>query len=217
MVKAVIYCRVSTNNEEQTSSLNRQAEELMDLADRLQFEVVQVVKERLSGYETDREGIIEVLELLKNGADVLLIQDDTRLGRGNTKTALLFQIRKMNKKIYTLSSLGNELEPTEMDTILMDIIGIVEEYQRKLHNMKIKRGMKKAINEGYRPQKNLTNHQMGGRKRKELPIDEIIKLRDKGLTFSEISSFLNGIGYDTSKATVNRRYLEHIEKVNKVE
>ncbi|MFV8827247.1 recombinase family protein [Alkalihalobacterium sp. APHAB7] len=217
MVKAVIYCRVSTNNDEQTSSLNRQVEELMDLANRLQFEVVQVVKERLSGYETDREGIIEVLELLKNGVDVLLIQDDTRLGRGNTKTALLYQIRKMNKKIYTLSNLGNELEPTEMDTILMDIIGIVEEYQRKLHNMKIKRGIKKAINNGYRPQNNLTNHQLGGRKRKELPIDEIIKLRDKGLTFTEISSFLNGIGYETSKATVNRRYLEHLEKDTKVE
>ncbi|WP_216827894.1 YneB family resolvase-like protein [Alkalihalobacterium elongatum] len=217
MVKAVIYCRVSTNNDEQTSSLNRQAEELIDLANRLQLEVIKVVKERQSGYETDREGIIEVLELLKSDCDVLLIQDDTRLGRGNTKTALLYQIRKMNKKIYTLSNFGNELEPTELDTILMEIIGIVEEYQRKLHNMKIKRGMKKAINNGYQPQNNLSKHQLGGRKRKELPIEEILKLREKGLTFSEISSFLNGIGYVTSKATVNRRYLEHVEKENKVE
>ncbi|OLO40482.1 resolvase [Alkalihalophilus pseudofirmus] len=216
-MKAVVYCRVSTNNEEQTSSLHRQAEELLDLANRLDFEVVKVIKERQSGYENDREGIIEVLELLRGGVDVLLIQDDTRLGRGNTKTALLYQVRKMNKKIYTLCNLGNQLEPSEMDTILMDIVSIIEEYQRKLHNMKIKRGMKKAIKNGYDPEKNLLRHQVGGRKRKDIPIDEILKLRKKGLTFSEISSFLNGLGYNTSKATVNRRYLEYMDKENNVE
>ncbi|WP_209122292.1 recombinase family protein [Alkalihalobacillus sp. BA299] len=215
MNKAVIYCRVSTNNDEQTSSLNRQAEELLELANQLQLDVIKVIKERQSGFENDREGIIEVLELLRNDVDVLLIQDDTRLGRGHTKTALLYQIRKMNKKVYTLANFGNELEPTEMDTILMDIISIVEEYQRKLHNLKIKRGMKKAIKNGFQPENNLSKHQLGGRKRKDLPIDEILRLREKGLTFSEISSFLNGIGYDTSKATVNRRYLEYVEKRKK--
>jgi transcriptional regulator len=43
----------------------------------------------------------------------------------------------------------------------------------------------------------------------EIPIEEIIKLRANGLTFSEIAATLRGFGYNVSKATVNRRFLEH--------
>lgn len=41
--------------------------------------------------------------------------------------------------------------------MVLDIISLVEEHQRKLHNAKIKRGMKRAVENGYRPQKNLKN------------------------------------------------------------
>lgn len=40
-----------------------------------------------------------------------------------------------------------------MDTMLLEILAIVEEYQRKIHNAKIKRGMKRAVENGYRPEK----------------------------------------------------------------
>lgn len=209
MTRAIIYCRVSTEKESQSSSLLRQEEELILFAKRLDFEVVEVIKEKCSGFEFEREGLIHLLSQLKeNAADVLLVSDDTRIGRGNTKIAILHQIRKMNKKVYTLSS-ENELEPSEIDSMLFEIIGIIEEHQRKLHNLKIKRGMKRAIEAGYRPEQNLKIHSSGGRHRKDVPMDEIIKLRNKKLTFAEIASILRGLGYDASKATINRRYLEY--------
>ena len=121
-------------------------------------------------------------------------------------------IYKEGIKLYTVTHNG-ELEVSETDAMLLQIISIVEEYQRKLQNSKIRRGMKRAIENGYNPVKNLSNqHVGGGRERTEVPIQEIIALRIKGLTFAEITENLNRRGYEVSKATVHRRYAEHAEK-----
>ncbi|MBA9029248.1 MULTISPECIES: YneB family resolvase-like protein [Bacillaceae] len=209
-MRAIIYCRVSTEKESQETSLVRQEEELRKLASKSEFEIVSVIKEQASGYELNRDGIFEMLDILKKKqADVLLIQDETRLGRGNAKIALFHVIIKEGVKIYSLSHDG-EIELSDSDSMVINIVGIVEEYQRKLHNIKIKRGMQRAVENGFRPQKNLANQGMsGGRERKEVPIEEIVKLRNNGLTFAEIAATLRGFGYQVSKATINRRYLEY--------
>ncbi|MEG0471421.1 MAG: recombinase family protein, partial [Solibacillus sp.] len=102
----------------------------------------------------------------------------------------------------------------EMDTMLLEILAVVEEYQRRMHNAKIRRGMRRAVENGYRPENNLKNRgNQEGRERKEVPIEEIAKLRQKGLTFLEIATTLTGLGYQVSKATVHRRYIEHIDRL----
>jgi DNA invertase Pin-like site-specific DNA recombinase len=211
-VKAIIYCRVSTNKDSQASSLVRQEEELIKLADQENYEIVKVIKEQASGYELEREGILEVLQLIKDHKiDLLLIQDETRLGRGNAKIALLHCVRKEGVIIYSISHQG-ELQISETDAMVLQIVGIVEEYQRRLHNVKIKRGMKRAIQNGYKPQRNLPHLGVaGGREKKEVPLDEIVRLRNNKLTFAEIAATLRGFGYPVSKATVHRRYLEYID------
>jgi DNA invertase Pin-like site-specific DNA recombinase len=213
-VKAVIYCRVSTNKESQESSLKRQEEELVKLAEKEGYEIVSVIKEQASGYDLERDGILEVLQLIKDTRiDLLLIQDETRLGRGNAKIALLHCIRKESVIIYSVSHQG-ELQLSETDGMVLQIVGIVEEYQRRLHNAKIKRGMNRAIQNGYNPQKNLRNLGLtAGREKKEVPIDEIVRLRKNKLTFAEIAATLRGFGYPVSKATVHRRYLEYIDTI----
>ncbi|WP_339215159.1 recombinase family protein [Ornithinibacillus sp. FSL M8-0202] len=209
-MNVIIYCRVSTDKKVQETSLARQKEELYQLANRYQFHVVKCIEEQASGYEVERDGVFEMLEAFERGqADALLIQDETRLGRGNTKVALFHQLAKLNISIYTAIHDG-KLELSESDSMVLQIVGIVEEYQRKIHNVKIKRGMKKAIENGYNPAKNLANqHLAPGRERKEVPIEEIIRLRNNGLTFSEIAKTLTGLGYSISKATVHRRYQEY--------
>jgi DNA invertase Pin-like site-specific DNA recombinase len=115
-------------------------------------------------------------------------------------------------KIFTAAHRG-EMELSESDTMVLEIIGIVEEYQRKIHNLKIKRGMLRAIQNGYRPEKNLKNRNSSyKRERKEVPIEEIDRLRKNGLTFSEIAATLRGFGYDVSKATVHRRYQQFLSE-----
>ncbi|WP_394231855.1 recombinase family protein [Niallia oryzisoli] len=213
-MKAIVYCRVSTEKEAQETSLQRQEIELLELAKENHFEVVKVIKEQASGYDLDRDGVIEMLSLISNKqASAVLIQDETRLGRGNAKIAILHCILKERVKLYSISHNG-ELQLSESDSMVLKIVGMVEEYQRKLHNVKIKRGMNRAINNGYKPQKNLKfQGKNAGREKIPAPIEEIIHLRQNGLTFSEIAATLRGFGYSISKATVHRRYQEYREGI----
>lgn len=210
MMKAVIYCRVSTTKETQETSLTRQEEELRALANSKGMDVIKVIKEQASGYDLERDGVLDLLTTIKEErVEAVLIQDETRLGRGNAKIALLHCIVKDGAKLYSISHHG-ELQLSESDSMVLQIVSMVEEYQRKLHNIKIKRGVNRAIKKGYQPQRNLKNKGGGpGRKRKTSPIDEIVRLRANGLTFAEIAATLRGFGYDISKATAHRRYQEY--------
>ena len=216
MKQAIIYCRVSTEKETQESSLARQESELLELAENLSFHVVKVIKEKASGYELNRDGVFEMLDCLKEEQiEAILVQDETRIGRGNAKIALIHCIQKEQVKIYTYSHKGG-MELSESDNMVLQIVGIVEEYQRKLHNIKISRGMKRAVEGGYKPQRNIKrNNQSSGPEKIQVPIQEIVRLRENGLTFAEITASLRGFGYEISKATVNRRYLEYIEEIER--
>lgn len=218
MVNAVIYCRVSTNKDTQETSLKRQEEELIKLAGQYHFSVVSIIREQASGYDLDRDGMLQLLDLLKEKTvQAVLIQDETRLGRGNAKIALLHFIMKEGVKLYSISHNG-ELQLSESDSMVLNIVGMVEEYQRKLHNIKIKRGMKRAIAHGYKPEKNLKNLESNsGREKIEVPIEEIVRLRKNKLTFSEIAATLRGFGYNISKATVHRRYQESQQSIDSEE
>ncbi|MBS2969094.1 recombinase family protein [Metabacillus sp. KIGAM252] len=212
-MKAVIYCRVSTAKEEQETSLHRQEEELTSLAVQNGMEPVRIIMEKASGYEIEREGILELLDTIKKeDVKAILIQDETRLGRGSARMAILHCIYKEQARVFTIAQQG-ELQLSEADTMVLEIVSIVEEYQRKIHNMKIRRGMKRAVEKGYQPQHNLTDLVSGGRKDKiEVPIEEIVRLRNSKLTFADIAATLRGFGYSVSKATVHRRYQEYMEE-----
>lgn len=209
--KCVIYCRVSTEKETQVESLARQEEELEKMAVELEMPVEAVFSDQHSGFDIEREGLLDLLDYVqKHKIDAVLIQDETRLGRGNARMAVLHLLIKENIKVYTFHDSG-PISLNDMDTMLLDILALVEEYQRKLHNAKIRRGMRRAIEEGYRPEKNLKNRgNLEGRERIEVPVSEIVSLRDKGLTFEEITSVLKGLGHNVSKATVHRRFQEHL-------
>ncbi|MFC4411024.1 recombinase family protein [Chungangia koreensis] len=208
----VIYCRVSTEKESQEVSLERQEEELKSFAGKLDLKVSKIFTDKHSGYDVEREGLLSLLEFVKSaGVDVVLVQDETRLGRGNARMAVLHLLQKSGSEVFSLNDAG-PVSLNEMDTMLLNILAIVEEYQRKIHNAKIRRGMRRAVEKGYRPEKNLKlKGNPEGRERIDLPVNEIINLREKGLTFEEIASTLRGLGFQVSKATVHRRYAEIIE------
>lgn len=210
-MKVAIYARVSTERDTQETSLVRQVEELKRFAASQKWEVVKIIQEKASGFHIERPGLLELFDNMSEGLiEALLIQDETRIGRGNTKIAILHQIRKYNGKVYSLEN-GGELQIGEMEGMVLEILAIVEEYQRRLSNHKISRGIRRAMEQGYRPENNLKHTGEGGRKRNELPLDEIIRLRAKKLTYEEIAAMLRGKGYEASRATVHRRYKEYIQ------
>jgi len=203
---------VSTEKESQETSLTRQEEELIEFAKLNNYEVEKVFSDQHSGYDIEREGLLDLLDYIKqNEIKAVFVQDETRIGRGNGRMAVLHLLQKTNTSIYTLQDKG-VINLNEMDTMLLEILALVEEYQRKLHNAKIKRGMKKAVSQGYRPEKNLkTRGNPEGRERIDVPLEEVVRLRNAGLTYEEISMTLKGLGFNISKATVHRRYMEYIE------
>jgi DNA invertase Pin-like site-specific DNA recombinase len=212
-LRAIIYCRVSTEKITQDTSLKRQKEELQQFAQDNQFKVIKTIEERHSGFDVERDGIIEALAFFKEKqADVLLIQDDTRLGRGHSKIALIHELRKMDIKVFTIQDNG-EIFLSDADLLVLEILSAVEEFQRRIIKYKISRGMARAIKNGFVPHKNLSNIHLGGREKKEVPVEEIINLRKKNLTFHEIAATLRGLGFDISKATVHRRYKEYIDEI----
>ncbi|MCA1059024.1 recombinase family protein [Rossellomorea aquimaris] len=210
-MKAVIYCRVSTKKNTQETSLERQEEELVKLALDHQYEVEAIIKDQASGFELDRPGVLELLDMVKDQSiEAVFIQDETRIGRGNAKIALIHCLLKEEVKIVSQTHSG-ELHLSESDSMVINIVSMVEEYQRKLHNLKIKRGMQRAVRNGFKPHKNLKNKgNQDGRERIEVPVEEIIRLRKNELTFAEIAATLRGFGYDVSKATVHRRFKEYM-------
>lgn len=212
---AVAYCRVSTEKESQDSSLERQRIELEEFAQQAGYQLVEVFEDRHSGYDVEREGLLEMLDFLKQQkGTVLFIQDETRIGRGNGRMAVLHLLQKYETTIYSMST-NSEMKLNEMDSMLLEILAIVEEYQRKIHNAKIKRGMKRAVENGYRPELNIANRgNPEGRDRIDVPIEQIVALRKKGLTYEEITATLKALGFNVSKATVHRRYVEYEQEQN---
>lgn len=211
--KVIIYTRVSTEKDSQKSSLKRQKKELMNYAGDNNMSIVKIIEEKESGFSETRKGMLEVLELLKDKkAGTLLIQDSTRLGRGNAKMALIHQITKMNATIISYADKG-PIALNDLEKMILEILSVIETYQQKLTNRKISRGMKKKINEStFNPADNLKNIDNGGRSRKKVPIKEIVRLRKLELTFKDIAATLRGLGYNVSKSTVHRRYQEYIKE-----
>ena len=210
--KAVIYCRVSTKKSAQETSLQRQQEELTKYAGAFGFKEVEIFTDQHSGYDVERDGLLDMLDYMReNKIKALFVQDETRLGRGNARMAVLHLLQKYEATVYTLNDAG-PVVLNEMDTMLLEILAVVEEYQRRMHNAKIRRGMRRAVENGYQPQNNLKNRgNIEGRERKDVPVEEIVQLRQKGLTFAEIATTISGLGIPISKATVHRRFIEYME------
>jgi DNA invertase Pin-like site-specific DNA recombinase len=208
-MNAIIYTRVSTKKDTQETSLARQREELLIWAKEMKMNILQVIEERHSGYDLNREGLYQMLEIMKKKTvGAILVQDDTRLGRGEAKLAVIHQLHRVGCRIYCKIN-GGELALDAGESTVLHIISKVEELQRKMMNQKISWGMKRAVKEkGFNPAKNLKNQGLGGREKKEVPVDQIVALKEKKLTYEEIAATLKGFGYDVSRATVHRRYKE---------
>jgi DNA invertase Pin-like site-specific DNA recombinase len=208
-MKVIIYARVSTKKEEQETSLERQIQELKEWAKERKWEVAKTISEQHSGFDLNRHGLYELFETIKKeNIQAVLIQDDTRLGRGEAKLAIIHQLARYSVRIFSKQHHG-ELELDAGESTVLSIIAKVEELQRKMLNQKISWGMQRAVREkGFNPAKNLKNQGLSGREKKEVPIEQIVALREKKLTFEEIAAMLKGFGYDVSRATVHRRYQE---------
>src|SRR5690606_16719458 len=125
-MNVAIYARVSTEKKEQDSSIKRQVNELTAFCREQDYNIIEIIKEKHSGFDEEREGILSILELFKeNKIEAVVIQDSTRLGRGNAKIALIHQIQKLNGQIITLEDKG-AIALSDMEKMILEILSVIE-------------------------------------------------------------------------------------------
>lgn len=145
------YCRVSTKHQ----SLHRQIDALTNYGVNERF----IFTDKYSGKILNREGLNELLELIKPG-DTLVIKEIDRLGRNRkeTKDLILFLIKKDVEIIcldmpYMKEFIIDKIKENEgfleiMANALLDVILEVAEQERKKIVTRTSEGRKKAVLEG---------------------------------------------------------------------
>lgn len=152
MMKAVIYARVSSTGERQ--STERQVADLKRYAEASGMEVVEVFEEKASGAKKDREQLAACLEFLRGGgAEHLLVTELSRLGR-NLRQVLevVDELTERGVNIYfqdygmnTLTTKGTTNQVTKL---LISMLGSFAEVEREQITSRLQSGRKLALEKG---------------------------------------------------------------------
>jgi len=150
-MKAAMYCRVSTDNQEtEGTSLQTQLEACRNYCHDKGYEVAHCFSEAYSGLTLDRPKLNEMRELVRNERiDILVIYCLDRLSRDGVHGILLQE--ELGKHRVTLEAVTEDIDNTDIGKLFSHIRG----YSSKLEALKIKertmRGKRAKTKEGKIP------------------------------------------------------------------
>ncbi len=202
-MKAVIYARVSSTNDRQ--STDRQVIDLKEYASRNDMEVVNKFEEHISGAakNEERSVLCECLDYcISNRIDTLLISELSRLGRNvdevlaNVKrckdNGLNIFFQKENLSIFQPDGSKNPFL-----NIFVSILGTCAEMERENIKFRLESGRQKYIAEGGK-----LGRKEGYRKPHEKKAEEykhVIKELKRGTSIRKVAKL-----HDVSVSTVQR-------------
>jgi len=133
-MKATIYCRVSTDNQEQEgTSLQTQLEACLHYCEGKSYEVTNQFSEAYSGLSLSRPKLDRLRELVRDKAiDVVVIYCLDRLSRDPTHGVILTQ--ELEKHHVTLEAVTEDVDSSELGKL----IAYVKGYASKLEAEKIR-------------------------------------------------------------------------------
>ena len=150
--KAVIYARVSTADQENS----RQIAELQQYAKALNYEVIEIYQEKISGAKVaaDRPAMDAMLQAIEQKeVKHVLVWDLSRFSR-NTKDALDI-IEQLNScccsltiKGLNINTLDKDCKPDPMATMFLQILLAVYEMERKSIRSRMKSGYDHYLENG---------------------------------------------------------------------
>ncbi|MEG3844735.1 recombinase family protein [Microcoleus sp. herbarium14] len=181
MIRAIIYCRVSTGEQ----NCDRQERDLREFADRAGYEIVGVVQEVASGAKDDRPERKKVMALAQSRQiSAVLVTEASRWSRSTID--LLGTLQSLNGwgvSLVTLAGISLDLN-TPQGKLMAAVISAIGEFERDLIRGRVKSGMAAAAAKG----------QKFGRPRiPDSAIAEILKLRAQGRSYSQIAG-MTGVG-----------------------
>ena len=136
------YMRVSTDNDRQSTDLQRDA--LLAAG----VDVRHLFQDHASGARDDRPGLAQALEYLQSG-DVLVVWKLDRLGR--SLPHLLGIVNALKEKRVGFRSLTESMDTTTPSgEFLFQVFGALAQYERALTRERVKAGLAAAARRGRR-------------------------------------------------------------------
>lgn len=208
--KVVILARVSTN----TQDFQRQIDDLRDYSKKMDYEVLEVYAEQISGAKKneDREGLSNMLNYLKsNKVDKVLSWEMSRIGRSTIE--VLKTIEALNKlgvslfiRNFNLETLDQDGKINPLSNLMIQILSSISEMERTQIQQRMSSGYS-----NFRKNGGVVGRKKGYRKSKERLLNDhsdIVKYLRKGRSVREVMKLT-----DKSNGTVMKiKNLERGEK-----
>ena len=146
--KVALYCRVSTSTKDQTTE--NQLRELTEYCDRMDYEVVKIYEDQISGAKT-REKRPAYNQLCKDAFlkrfDLIIGWDVSRFGR-SMKEFVSF-LSDMDDKGIGVVAVKNGLETfSSSGRMMMKLIGVLEEWNREMLIERTNAGLARTVANG---------------------------------------------------------------------
>jgi putative DNA-invertase from lambdoid prophage Rac len=190
--RAVIYCRVSTDDQ----CCARQENDLRTYAERVGYQIVGVYHETASGADSDRPERKKVLGLVQaRRVDVVLVTELSRWGRSTIDLLQTLEILQ-SRKVSLIAQTGLEFDlASPTGKLLATLMAGLAEFERALIRERVKSGIAAARAQGkhHGRRAGTTTRKVSERTERVL---ELVRL---GRSYRAIASELG-----MSKSTVNR-------------
>jgi len=195
MTKAVIYSRVSSEGNRQDTE--RQTNELIEYANKMGYELVEVYEEKVSGYKKneDRPIFSRMLEEIEKGTiDKVLVWELSRIGRSVIQSLQNIQLLTDKKvsiyiKNFNLETLNDDKTPNSLSMFMVQILFSVANMEAQLTKSRMVSGYLNHIKKGGK-----VGRKSGSIETEEETIQkhsDILKLLKKKLSIRQISGLTN--------------------------
>lgn len=200
-MKVVIYSRVSTISQD----FKRQTEELLEFSKNMNYEVVSIFEEKISGGKTNEERpqLMEMINFIKsNKIDKVLCWELSRLGRNTIEVLKTIQLLNENCislyiKNHNIETLNDKCEINPMSQFLIQILTSVSEMEKTQIRQRIKSGY-----ESFRKNGGKVGRKEGFKKDNETLLTEhkdVVKLLKQGYSIRKTMKLT-----DKSSGTVQK-------------
>lgn len=200
MINCVIFSRVSTLMQD----TDRQTEELKEYAFKMNYNLITVIEEQISGAKKndERPELIKLMKLIDEGkVNKVLVWELSRLGRNVVEILQVIQIFNEKKvslyiKNFSLETLNEDLKPNPLSMFMIQILLSVAEMERVAIRQRMYSGYIKHRKDG-----KSVGRIKGVSETKEHMLEkhkEVVKLLKKGMSVRNISRLTN----NTSLATI---------------
>ena len=197
-MKVAIYVRVSTKKQDETNQLPR----LREISNNRGFDIYREYSDEASGRDANRPGWKELMQdASEHRFDAILV---TKLDRV-MRSLVQLNITMTNLQSYGVklicADIGEIDYSSPMGKVQMQIIGAIAEWEREIIVQRTKEGIEAKKLKGIR---------LGRKRRDDIPIDTIVKLRLAGNSWKSIARDLH-----IPKTTLLRRKPEVEDLIEK--